>query len=270
MTLAAGLALLAAAGASGAAADRSAGGDHWRLATERGVVHVWRPDGYDERTAGTVVYVHGYFTTADGTWDNDRLAEQFGRSERNALFVVSEAPAGADDEVRWDSVDALMTAVREGTGLERPPGSLVTIGHSGGFRTLLPWLRASALDQVVLLDGLYGDVRPFRQWLSVARGRLANRMILVAAETLTKSRQFARRVRGSIWRDSIPESEADLKPAERRARLLCLRSQYDHAELVTGGKVLSFVLRLAPLSQLPDVKAAYSPDVAGAVASPSR
>src|SRR5262249_28999793 len=38
------------------------GGKHFRIKTGRGAVHVWVPPDYDRETAGTVIYVHGYYT----------------------------------------------------------------------------------------------------------------------------------------------------------------------------------------------------------------
>ena len=49
-------------------------GRHWRLATERGAIHVWTPAGYDAATAATVVFVHGYWIDADEAWTSYRLA----------------------------------------------------------------------------------------------------------------------------------------------------------------------------------------------------
>src|SRR5690606_18443548 len=57
--------------------DKVAGGTHWRIKTSAGAVHVWIPPNYDRTTAGTVVYVHGYWTDADGAWRDYKLAQQF-------------------------------------------------------------------------------------------------------------------------------------------------------------------------------------------------
>src|SRR5437016_5385253 len=81
--------------------DEVAGGKHWRIATAQGSVHVWVPDGYDRETAGTVIYVHGYYTDADGAWRDHELARQFKASHQNAMFIVPDAPAGNDDSVQW-------------------------------------------------------------------------------------------------------------------------------------------------------------------------
>jgi len=48
--------------------DIEAEGTHYRVQTEHGPVHLFRPAGYDRRTAGIVVYVHGLFTRVDQAW----------------------------------------------------------------------------------------------------------------------------------------------------------------------------------------------------------
>ena len=73
------------------------------------------PPGYDRATAGTVVYVHGYYTDADGAWREYNLARQFRASHQNALFIVPEAPAGNDDPVNWPALKDLRRASRART-----------------------------------------------------------------------------------------------------------------------------------------------------------
>ena len=87
------------------------GGKHFRIRTTRGAVHVWVPPDYDRETAGTVVYVHGYYTDADGAWREHELARQFKASRQNAMFIVPDAPAGNEDEVQWPALKDLRRAV---------------------------------------------------------------------------------------------------------------------------------------------------------------
>src|SRR5215831_17903787 len=77
--------------------DKLIDGDHWRIKSERGVIHVWRPRGYDPSTAGTIIYVHGYYTDVETAWTKHRLPEQFDGSGKNALFIVAEAPQSSDE-----------------------------------------------------------------------------------------------------------------------------------------------------------------------------
>lgn len=227
-----------------------AGGTHWRLATPRGPVHVWRPPGLDLRTAGILVYVHGYYTDVDVAWARHRLPEQFRLSRRNAIFVAPEAPVGDHERVRWNDLEELLSTVRR-AGVSLPAGPVVAMGHSGGFRTIVPWLGSARLEQVILLDGLYNNEADFAAWLAgVSAGRAPRRMVLVAFETTERSEAFAAGFPDALVRDVVPESPGEFRRRERETRLLLLRSQFDHMGMVTGGQVIPVLARLAPFRPL--------------------
>lgn len=76
------------------------GGAHWRLRTPEGAVHVFRPPGFRTAGAGTVIYLHGYFTDVDLAWDLHRIPEQFLDAGCNTLLVAAQSPAGNPDPVR--------------------------------------------------------------------------------------------------------------------------------------------------------------------------
>ena len=69
--------------------------EHWRIATAQGAVHVWVPEGYDRESAGTVIYVHGYYTDADGAWRDHLLVaitvEELNGSAASALVREGHA-----------------------------------------------------------------------------------------------------------------------------------------------------------------------------------
>src|SRR5204863_9327666 len=67
----------------GVTTESEAGGTHIRIETSSGPVHVFRPAGFDRKTAGVVVYVHGYYTHIDDAWREHKLADQFAASRRN-------------------------------------------------------------------------------------------------------------------------------------------------------------------------------------------
>jgi hypothetical protein len=226
--------------------DEVEGGDHWRVMTDHGPVHVWRPGGYHAQSAGVVVYVHGYYTDVDGAWREHRLAHQFRESGQNALFIVPEAPAANEEPVKWENVGELLQAVRQKTRERVPGGALAVVGHSGAVRTLIKWLDSPRLSYLVLLDALYGSTEEIRAWVEGARGRL----VVIAQDTLDKAEPFIRTLKYAAKRVTIPDGYMDFTPRERRARVLYLRSQYGHMELVTDGKVIPLLLRLSPLRHL--------------------
>lgn len=220
------------------------GGVHQRLGTRNGPIHLFRPARYDRRTAGIVIYLHGYYVHADAAWREHRLGEQFAASRRNALFIVPEAPASGDEASYWTNVRRLLTTVMRRARLQRPGGPLVVVGHSGAYRSIVPFLVEPTLRHVILLDALYGNEGDFREWL----GRSPqNQMTLVVKGTAKWADPFVRGIPEAVSVPRIPDAIEDLTDEQRAAKLLHLASQYGHFELVTEGKVLPLLLRRTPL-----------------------
>ncbi|WP_428268789.1 hypothetical protein [Haliangium sp.] len=226
-----------------------AGGQHWRIRSANGPIHVWVPAEYDRETAGTVIYVHGYGVSADEAWQRHRLPQQFRKSRQNAMFLVPEAPQSNEDGVKWSSLAELKQTVRR-AGMCMPDGPTVAVAHSGGFRTLAEWVDNRLLAQVILLDALYGRQQQFDEFIHSGKRAQHHKLVIVAAHTSAQSRSFAKQFRYAAVRDRIPGSYDDFSKRERRSKLLYLRSQYGHSEIVTGGKVLPLMLRLTPLGRL--------------------
>jgi hypothetical protein len=247
-------------GARGRAADaeqsrldkreaRVAGGTHWRVETDAGSVHVWVPDGYDRETAGTVVYVHGYYTDADGAWRNHDLARQFRASKQNALFIVPDAPRGNDDDVKWHALTDLRKAITR-ANIRLPDGPTIVMGHSGAFRTVMKWVDHKVVAQVILLDALYGGERAFDDFIGTGKRADQHKLIVVGADTAEESRAFIKRYPFAVARDTMPRSTEQFSKREKRAKLLYVRSQFGHMQIVTSGKVIPLLLRLTPLAAL--------------------
>jgi hypothetical protein len=242
------LALLASvASRTGVQTASEAGGTHIRVETVHGPVHLFRPAGYDRRTAGLVIYVHGLYTGVDQAWREHGLAAQFAASGANALFVAPEAPAAADQPPPWSDLESLIVTALGRARLRRPSGPLVAVGHSGAYRTLAAWLDDPALRHLILVDALYGEEGAFRAWLDRDRG---HKMTLVVKGTARWADPFVRAFPRALTVGRIPESFDDFSRAERTARLLCLRSQYGHMELITEGRTLPIVLRRTALGRI--------------------
>jgi hypothetical protein len=226
------------------------GGDHWHLVTAKGRIHVWRPPGYRRKSAGIVLYVHGYHITADQSWSVHRLAEQFKASRQNALFLVVDGPTSREDKVRFPDLGKLLQLVRQATHLTLPRGHVVAIGHSGGFRTLVEWLPYTWLDHLILLDALYANEKIFEAWLTTAEKFAWHRMFLVGSDTRAKCEAFLKQLRIGSKRKPIPLEHSGFTRRERGARLLYLDSQYEHTQIVSGRKVIPLLLRLTRLKRL--------------------
>ena len=222
--------------------DRVERGQHLRLGTAHGVVHVWRPRGYRHRSAGTVVYLHGYYTDVDQAWVDHKLAEQFRRSGRNALFLAVEAPSWNGEAPSWPTLEELFSTVEGLAKVEIPGGPLVVAGHSGGFRGIVPWLASPRIGEVLLLDGLYQSERSWADWLDAApRGK--HRLVLVGLETAARSEAWLPTRPGAVFLPRVPGKARGLRRAERRAPVLYMRSQHDHMAIIEEGEVLPLLLR---------------------------
>ena len=229
------LGVLLLMGAGKPVRTKEAGGEHIRIEPDRGAVHLWLPPGYRSETAGIALYVHGYYTDIDKAWKQHRLAEQFRASRRNALFIAPEAPDGLGQKVFWPELGDLLLEVRRQTGLRRPWGPVVAMVHSGGYRTAAAWLDDHMLDDLVLLDAMYGEEAAFRDWMRAPRHHL----VVVGADTLRWTEPFAREQRLPSL-DAIPDDPT--APGS-----IYLRSGVGHMDLVTSGRAIPVLYRMTRL-----------------------
>jgi hypothetical protein len=225
-----------------------AAGRSWRLDTTNGPVHVWVPAGYHADGAATVVYAHGYYTDIDKAWVNHRLPQQFALSGVNALFIAPEVPSGSRKKINWPSLADLLVEVQRATGVARPMGATVAVGHSGAYRVMFAWMDYPALDAIVAMDALYAEVD---EWLAWIEGSQARRLIVVGDDTLRWTEELARELGDQVTTlDRFPD-DGRIPLEAMRARVVYIRSQFGHMPLVTEGFALPFVLRLLPVEILP-------------------
>ena len=229
--------------------DEVAGGKHWRIKTAQGAVHVWVPPDYDRETAGTVIYVHGYWTDADGAWRDHELARQFKKSHQNAMFIVPDAPASNDDSVQWPALKDLRRAVTR-ANIHLPDGPVIVMGHSGAFRTVMQWVDHRLVEQIILLDAMYAGESAFDEYIGSGKRADEHKLIVVAANTAQESAAFARKYKFAVARETMPDTVGGFSHREKTAKLLYIRSQYEHMSIVTSGKVIPVLLHLTPLKAL--------------------
>jgi hypothetical protein len=226
----------------------SAAGLHRRIETLNGPVHLFLPRGFEASTAGTVFYVHGYFSDVDQAWKQHDLAAQFVSSGRNALFVVIEAPTADTEAVRWRDLRALTRAVCSLGGIDLPRGPSVAMVHSGGFRTLQGWLGSGDVQTVLMLDGLYGAEAELAEWLRVTGNHLGS-LVLVGFDTSPQIERFIGAFPDTQVLDQVP-SLAGARRVDKKGRVLFLHSQFGHMEIITERAVIPSVLQLTPLVEL--------------------
>jgi len=236
--------------ASGPIAAAVNAGKHVRIDGPRGPIHVWIPAGYHADTGATILYVHGYWDSADTAWTMHQLPEQFALSALNAMFVVPEAPIQQRVAVNYPDVGEILRLVEDQTGVMRGAALTAAVGHSGAFRTIQEWLDEPLIDQIVMIDAMYGEESLFVSWFGASPRR---RLIDVGWDTLLGTEAATARIPETVTIDRFPPSWDAWPPEARRARSLYIRSQYNHMPLVTDGVALPFLLRLLPVELLPDL-----------------
>jgi hypothetical protein len=242
--------LLPSPDTAGPIAKAVSAGRHVRIDGPRGPIHVWIPASYRADTGATILYVHGYFDDADTAWTGHQLAQQFALSALNAVFVVPEAPVAQKTPINYPDIGELLHLVQDETGVTRGGALTVAVGHSGAFRTLQAWLDEPLLDQIVMVDAMYGDEDALLGWLRASPRR---RLIFVGEDTLLGTESIAGKLPDTVILDRFPPTW-DLWPAAARtARSVYIRAQYLHMPLVTEGIVLPSLLRLLPVELLPDL-----------------
>ena len=208
---------------------------------DQGPVSVWRPRTYRRDTAGTVIYLHGFYTDADRAMLEHQLPTQFRDSARNALFIVPETRSWRSDPLLWKDLESLLATVEKRTKLERPKGGVVVVAHSGGYRTAVEWLGHPAVDKVVLIDGFYGGEHEFLKWASGA----GKQLVLVGFDTQQRTEWALRKVPRAVRLDDLPYVFDELPPGYRSAPVLYFQSErFDHMGLVTNGRLLPWLLHV--------------------------
>jgi len=222
------------------AGELAAAGTSWRIPTAFGAVRVWVPRGYDRDTAHVVVYVHGYYVSADRAWREHQLAEQFAASGRNAVFIACDAPEDSAEGVSWRSLPRLLEVVERGIERRLPAGPVIAIAHGGGARTVLAWLAADRLRSIVLLDTAFVPNRPFTRW---SAGAPARRLVTI----LARGALLPTGARPDVVLDEVAALVDRTRSPDEDARRTYVRTSLSHRELATAGRAIPLALRaLAP------------------------
>ncbi len=211
-------------------------------AGNHGRVHVWIPEGFDRKTAVTVVYAHGFRLGGDHCpqagyldclWYAHGLAHQFSKSGLNALFVAVDSPVRPGQRVKWGSLDALLRFVRRRSGFALPV-PVIAVAHSAGIRTVTRFLGEARLRHVIVLDALYNDsARRLENWYRASKRR---RLTLVGAQSRS-ARTLA------LGNKLLCERKSDLFGPYSAARCVAaVDADYGHMHVVTDGKILPAVL----------------------------
>jgi hypothetical protein len=158
-------------------------------------VRVFIPDYY-KPTAKTdvVVHFHGWYNNLDSAIAYFKLCEQFYAARRNAILIVPQGPKNAPDsyggklekpEGFKHFIEEVLEKTRQNSDLQKDfpkntpsvkIGKIVLSGHSGGYRVISQVLLHGGLPihEVLLFDGLYGQLEKYGHWLTHTRGRFVH------------------------------------------------------------------------------------------------
>jgi len=124
------------------------------------------------------------------------------------------------------------------------------MGHSGAFRTIMQWVDHKLIAQIVLLDAMYAGQSAFDDFIHDGKRADHHKLVVVGAGTAESSTSFIKKYKFAVAREKMPASYGDFTKREKRAKLLYIRSQFEHNAIVTSGKVIPVLLRLTPLKSV--------------------
>jgi hypothetical protein len=222
---------------------------HVRIDGPHGAIHVWIPPGFHSDVGATIVYLHGYYDDADSSYIGHRLPEQFAMSALDAMFIVAETPVAQKTPINYPSLGELLQLVEEKTGTPRGMAYTAVVGHSGAFRTIDAWLDEPLVDELVMIDSMYGNEEQIEAWM---RASPRHKLVTVGEDTLIYNENLLRVLPDTLVLDRVPTSYETWPAEARTARSVYVRAQFMHMPLVTDGIVLPGLLRLLPVPLLAD------------------
>ncbi len=135
-----------------------------------------------------VVYFHGWNNNIDSACAQFNLIEQFGESNKNAIFVFPEGPKNSPDSFGGkleekdglkNLIDDVVNYLSENAKFKSTKvGNIILAGHSGAYRVISFCLMRGGytenISDVILFDALYGQTEKFAHWIENFNGRFIN------------------------------------------------------------------------------------------------
>ena len=135
-----------------------------------------------------VVHFHGWYNHVDSVVSYFKLIEQFHAARRNAILIIPQGPKDAPDSYGGKLeqnngfqafINDILLEINKNKTKRDPSvkvGKIVLSGHSGGYRVIAHILLHGGLpiDEVLLFDGLYGQLEKYGHWLTTTKGRFVH------------------------------------------------------------------------------------------------
>ncbi len=135
-------------------------------------------------TVDMVFWFHGWFNNIDSSLRVFELKRQFLEAGKNAILVFPEGAVNAPDSYGGKLeregefralVQDILSKLRKEQVVEDGaiPGHIVLAGHSGAYKVMSAIADHGAvpIQEIVLFDGLYGQVPLFERWVMGGFGR---------------------------------------------------------------------------------------------------
>jgi hypothetical protein len=152
-------------------------GECARIETEKkGPILVYRPEGHEEKD-GVLIFLHGFNLGkaktdwyVDQVWDEFDLMAKHDRSKSKATLVAIQTKHGRGKPIPWGDLEELLAKL-EAEGYPEARKYVHVMGHSGAYANIKKWFgglgmgSTGLMNHVTLLDGLYGYVKEYREFI---------------------------------------------------------------------------------------------------------
>ena len=133
----------------------------------------------DNFTNDIVFYFHGMRNNIFNTVNEFRIIEQFYKSKKNAILILTETAKNTEDNCggKFESIDGFkymlletLDSLYENGIVGSPfPGNIILAGHSGAYRIIINIIQSGGftekISEIFLFDALYGDRDKYFNWI---------------------------------------------------------------------------------------------------------
>jgi len=217
---------------------------------------VFIPDYLElENEIDIVVYFHGWNNNVDSVLSKFNLIEQFHSSSRKGVLVMPEGPKNAPDSFGGKLeetgrfklfVDEVITKLKNELELKLDFKNISLAGHSGAYRVIAYILLrggvTESIKEIIIFDGLYGDVEKYSYWLDHFNGRFIN-IYTLNGGTKRESENLMKCLESWGIPFAIINEDSFTKEQLRSERIIFISSSLSHNEVISSQNQFKRFLR---------------------------
>lgn len=191
-----------------------------------------------------VFYFHGWGNNIDTSLTRFNLLEQFYKSKKNAILVLSETAKNSKDSygghleekgVFADLLDEVIDELNEIYAKELNVGDISLAGHSGAYRIMAYILTHGGvtknIEAVYLFDALYADVEKYTYWLDNYNGRFIN-IYTPNGGTVSESENLMKCLEGWEIPFELIEDDNFSSHELKDERIVFIKSKLGHSQVI--------------------------------------